>query len=435
MKTIATIDEAKVAKPGAYPVKGAVGVVFRKTVDTPGVGAFNQRVSVAGKRRWLSLGVLARFAKLSEVQAKSRQVLSACDEGEDPIKARRVKKGKAYKAPITFKQATAAFRAAYTPTLKGKYADQNWFNPIETHVFPVIGALPINEIVGQHVKDVMNALDAKGLSKTALRLRVHMAAIFNKALADGDRPLAMGNPADARLIAAMRPGKIAPNDEHYARINLTDAPLAIAALREAREGASDTLLVAALDAWVCMASCALRPSEGLRMQWSEVDLEKRLVTIAAPRMKGRKGKTNPHAVPLSPLALEVLERRRDLRIGDNPNVFGVDGPPPSHTFFALAPLKAGIKPLLADKLKSPIGTPHSFRSLFTDWARDIGKFPPHLGEDALAHKLPKVQAAYRRGDGIVDGIVDGMGPRELMMTAYARWLTSDEANVVAFKRA
>ena len=197
------------------------------------------------------------------------------------------------------------------------------------------------------------------MSKTALRLRVHMAAIFNKALADGDRPLAMGNPADARLLSAMRPGKIAPNDEHYARINLTDAPLAIAALREARRCASDTLLAAAIDAWVCMASCALRPSEALKMQWSEVDLEKRLVTIAAPRMKGRKGKTKPHAVPLSPLALEVLERRRALRIGDNPNVFCVDGPPPSHTFFALAPLKAQIKPLLADKPKSPIGTPHS----------------------------------------------------------------------------
>jgi integrase len=66
------------------------------------------------------------------------------------------------------------------------------------------------------------------------------------------------------------------------------------------------------------------------MQWSEVDFEKRLVTIAAARMKGRKGKTKPHTVPLSSLALEVLERRWRLRIGDNQNVFGVlDGPPPS----------------------------------------------------------------------------------------------------------
>jgi integrase len=137
------------------------------------------------------------------------------------------------------------------------------------------------------------------------------------------------------------------------------------------------------------------------MQWPEVDLEKRLATIAAPRMKGRKGKTKPHVVPLSSLALEVLERRRRLRIGDNQNVFsGPDGPPPSHTFFALAPLKAGIKPLLADKPRSPVGAPHSWRSIFRDWASDVGNIPPDLAEMALAHKLPKIQAAYRRDSGI-----------------------------------
>ena len=150
------------------------------------------------------------------------------------------------------------------------------------------------------------------------------------------------------------------------------------------------------------------------MQWSEVDLEKRLLTVAAPRMKGRKGKTKPHVVPLSTLALEVLERRRRLRIGDNPNVFGVDGPPPSHTFFALAPLKAGIKPLLADKPKSPIGTPHSFRSLFRDWASEIGNIPPDISEMVLAHRLPKIQAAYRRDSGI--------GLRTPVMESYGRWL-------------
>ena len=48
--------------------------------------------------------------------------------------------------------------------------------------------------------------------------------IFNAALANGDRPLAMGNPADSKLIAAMRPGKGTSDDEHYPRIALADAP-------------------------------------------------------------------------------------------------------------------------------------------------------------------------------------------------------------------
>ena len=156
----------------------------------------------------------------------------------------------------------------------------------------------MNEIVGRDVVDVMNAVDAKGL-KAAPKLRVYIAMIFNTALANGDRPLAMGNPADAKLIAAMRPGKFAVDDEHYARIALADAPLAIAALRKAREAryATPFWRQRSTRGWSWpLASCG--PREALKMQWSEVDLEKRLVTIAAPRMKGRKGKTKPHVVPL-----------------------------------------------------------------------------------------------------------------------------------------
>ena len=218
MKTITTIDEAKAIKPGAYPVKGAVGVIFRKTADIPGVGAFNQRVSVGGGRRWISLGVLKRFAKLSEVQAKSRQVLAACDEGQNPFEARRTRKKRAHKAPVTFRQSTATYRVGYTPTLKGPYADKNWFNPIERHVFPALGDLLMSEIDGRDVAGVMNALDAKGLAKTALRLQGDIAPIFTLAMANGDRPLAMGNPADSALLKALRPGKYAADDEHYPQI-------------------------------------------------------------------------------------------------------------------------------------------------------------------------------------------------------------------------
>ena len=269
MKTITTIDEAKAIKPGAYPVKGAVGVIFRKTADIAGVGAFNQRVSVGGGRRWISLGVLKRFAKLSEVQAKSRQVLAACDEGQNPFEARRTRKKRAHKAPVTFRQSTATYRVGYTPTLKGPYADKNWFNPIERHVFPALGDLLMSEIDGRDVAGVMNALDAKGLAKAALPAPGCISPIFTLAMANGDRPLAMGNPADSALLKALRPGKYALDDEHYPRIELTDTPLAIAALRKAREAIGDglmssdiSLLAAALDAWLVMAADALEAIRG-----------------------------------------------------------------------------------------------------------------------------------------------------------------------------
>jgi integrase len=240
--------------------------------------------------------------------------------------------------------------------------------------------------------------------------------IFNAAIANGDRDPLRGNPADAHLMRAMRPGTGKSDDENYRRIELTDAPQKLRALQAAREATDDALMAAALDVWPVMASTALRPSETRLMQWPEVDFQKKLVTVSAPRMKGRKGKTKPHIVPLSSLALEVLERRRALRTGDNENVFaGPTGSPPSHTYFALAPKRVGLD----------LGTPHSWRSIFSDWSGEIGDIAPDLREAALAHKLTAVQAAYRRGSSVE--------PRRPVMEAYSQWLCGDAgANVIAF---
>ena len=47
----------------------------------------------------------------------------------------------------------------------------------------------------------------------------------------------------------------------------------------------------------------LRPSEAARLEWSEVDLENKLVSLPAERMKRRL----PHVVPLSRQAAALLE--------------------------------------------------------------------------------------------------------------------------------
>jgi integrase len=148
-----------------------------------------------------------------------------------------------------------------------------------------------------------------------------------------------------------------------------------------------------LNGWLFLIATALRPNEALRCVWGEVDFERKWVAIAAARMKGRKGKTRPHTVPSSSLALEVIERRRALRIGDNddtPVFAGSTGSPPSHTRFARAPGEMGLD----------LGAPHSWRSVFADWSGEIGDIAPDLRETALAHKLTAVQAAYRRGSSV-----------------------------------
>jgi integrase len=43
-------------------------------------------------------------------------------------------------------------------------------------------------------------------------------------------------------------------------------------------------------------------------------------------------------------------------------------------------------------------TVHGFRSTFRDWAAECTSFLREVAEAALAHAIPKVEAAYRRGD-------------------------------------
>jgi integrase len=58
-----------------------------------------------------------------------------------------------------------------------------------------------------------------------------------------------------------------------------------------------------------MAAVTLqRGGEVVGMRWDEIDIDQRLWTIPAERMKGKRA----HLVPLSPLAIDILDQSRSL---------------------------------------------------------------------------------------------------------------------------
>jgi integrase len=153
-------------------------------------------------------------------------------------------------------------------------------------------------------------------------------------------------------------------------------------------------------------------SEALNARWAEIDLAKRLWTLSPERMKSSK----QHTVPLSSAALAVLERQARVRAGEA--VFpGRSGSPLNYNSFATAPAKAGID----------AACPHGWRSVFRDWAGDIGEISRDLAEAALAHSLGATEGAYRR--------LTAVERRRAVMEAYARWLNDDNAKVVASRQA
>ena len=272
------------------------------------------------------------------------------------------------------------------------YGGPCWINPVRKWAYPVLGETLLDDITPKLVAKVVRAAAAKGNLETGRRVQQRIRAILNAATVNGQRDDLRRNPADAELVKVLVPAlkREAGDRPHFRRIeDIGDAPAQFRALLAARDNATG-LRAAELDAWTLMITGALRPSEALRSRWGEVDLNKKGLVKPAATMKSKR----EHIVPLSPIALATLERRDRARVrtGDEKVdaaafVFtGESGRPLNYTLFALAPKWVGVDS----------GSPHSWRSVFRDWAATIGRVDGDLAELALAHSLGPVKGAYFR---------------------------------------
>jgi integrase len=129
---------------------------------------------------------------------------------------------------------------------------------------------------------------------------------------------------------------------------------------------------------------ASRTGEALGARFSEIDLDRKLWTVPADRMKGGR----EHRVPLTPRALAIVKDMAAVRL--NEFVFPGMKQGRSLSDMALLMLLRDLRPGL---------TVHGFRSTFKDWAAECTNAPNFVSEAALAHAVAdKVEGAYRRGD-------------------------------------
>jgi integrase len=148
--------------------------------------------------------------------------------------------------------------------------------------------------------------------------------------------------------------------------------------------------------FICLT--AARSGEAAAARWDEIDLDARLWTVPASRMKAGK----EHRVPLSDAALAVLKAMRAIKQSSYvfPRV-ATDRPVRGADVWRLANGLAGI-------------SVHGLRPSFRDWASERTSFQREVCEMALAHTIPDaVEKAYRRGD-----LFD---KRRKLMTAWAEF--------------
>jgi integrase len=186
-----------------------------------------------------------------------------------------------------------------------------------------------------------------------------------------------------------------------------DVAAFIARLREREASAAQALEL-------CILTAA-RSGEILGMQWSEIDLDKKIWTVPANRMKaGRE-----HRVPLAGRAVAILQQLEKAKAGE----FVFPGQVRDK------PLSNMSMEMVLRRMKIKDATVHGFRSSFRDWAGNETSYPRDLIETALAHVIgDKAEQAYRRSDALEK--------RRKLMEAWAAYCeTKASANVVQIRKA
>jgi integrase len=379
MPLIRSMTDALGAPPGAHRVDNAVGLYLR--VTPTGSRSWVLRFRIGDKRKDMGLGSPPRVP-LADARKKAQDALRQRDDGHDPIIKRqeRVAANLAERATPTFAAMLEAFLETNGGAWKHRYAIPTWRSPFDHYALPVLGKLKVSDIQAAHVVQALAAAKDAGAVETARRLRSRIAQVLDFAAARGDRDILIANPASATTIRALFKNPRVGEEAHFRRLDLDDAPAALRKLSEASDVAP--LAAVALDCWRLMIATGVRPSVALTARTSEFSLPDRVWIVPPAKMKTGKSFTTP----LSPLALAVVERR--MKATNSDRMFpGAGGGAMAYTTFAVAPTKAGLD----------LGTPHSWRSVFADWAGEIADADHEAVELQLAHILPKVRGAYRRG--------------------------------------
>jgi integrase len=182
------------------------------------------------------------------------------------------------------------------------------------------------------------------------------------------------NPARLDVLKNLLPHRPRKAVEHHSAMPWRDVPALMAELK-----GKEPLSARALE-WTILT--AVRTSDTLSAQWTEIDERACLWTI--PDVRTKQGR--PHRVPLCRQTLELLSR---LRRDEGGLLFpGQEGKPLSNMT---------MQKLL--KTLRPGFSVHGFRSTIKDWCAENG-IVHEVSEAILGHAVAKTQtvAAYLRTD-------------------------------------
>lgn len=355
------------APAGKYADGNGLGLVK----SNKGTGKWVLRVVVHGRRREMGLGSIADVGlkQARELAGKWRAVVR---DGRDPIKERERQQRERKRNLHLLKDVAEDAFEARKAELKGDGKAGRWFTPLQLHILPQLGEVPVAEIDQIDIRDTLAPIwhaKAETSRKAMNRLRIVMK-----------HAAALGLDVDLQAVEKAKAllGKSRHKAGNIPAMHWRDVPGFYSSL----DDGSVTHLALRL--------LILTGARSRSLRFLHVDhIADNVWTIPADLMKSTLSAATDFRVPLSPDAMAVIEEAmRHARDG----------------YLFPSVRRSVISDMTLSRLMERRGLdarPHGFRSSLRDWLAECTDTPHEVAETVLGHKVGgAVERAYRRTDFI-----------------------------------
>ena len=270
----------------------------------------------------------------------------------------------------------------------------------EKDLFPALGNMPIDQIKGKDVLGCAKKIEARGAQEMAKRSIPLAGRVFRYAIRKG----IIENDPTPYLQEALKPRKV----KHMARLDISEFPPFLERMDRYH---GNPMIKTAIQ---LMTLTFVRTAELRMMEWSEIDFDKHLLRIPAEKMK----MAQPHIVPLSKQAIELIEGLRPLT-GNKQYVF--------YNHSTAKPMSSNALLCVIRTLGySGKMTGHGFRGLASTT----------LHEQGYMHDAIEIQLAHRVGNAVSQAYnhAQHLEYRVKMMQEWSDFIDSLRNKIVPFPK-
>lgn len=322
------------------------------------------------QRTMMGLGAFPALS-LADARGLRADYLALLANGIDPqIQAEVAEEQQQIALDSIFSTVAANWFKLKSKSVTPDYAKDIW-RSLEKDVFPAIGEIPVQQIKARTLIEALEPIKARGALETVRRLVQRINEIMIYAVNTG---LIDANPASGIGMAFEKPKK-----QNMPTLRPEELPKLMHSLVMSNLSVSTCCFIE----WQLLT--LVRPFEASGARWAEIDLDTKLWTIPAERMKAKR----EHIVLLSPQALEILDVMKPISAHRE------------HVFPSRNDPKQAMNSQTANAALKRIGfggklVAHGLRSIASTAMNEAG-FSPDIIEAALAHSdKNEVRRAYNR---------------------------------------